>query len=345
MASLLADPSVQRSLLNSVKSTVKSLYGKSGPNQSKSQKKKKNQNGGKKGEVNVLASAPANIGVMTRSIPFRFGGSVDPNFGPILRISGHHIVCQITSDATSHANFGNVGTSSSSYTYIVIDPSGVGGTTGSVPLTPSGCPLDRFARAFAKFRFRKLRFKYMPVVNTQTAGSIGLGFSQDPAVIDNTTNYTESVLSQLNQFVTGPVWEPWYFDIKGLGSEWKFNFAFTNSTTDYAELRQCSQGALLANFADANLTAAGFFGRLELDYEVEFCDFGPFSGTSSGGLQKSIFDKRVKLADEEKVRDDEDDLSSSSSAPPSSPSVPLSGGALSSSSSTSSRIPKLVTRK
>jgi len=160
-------------------------------------------------------------------------------------------------------------------------------------------PLLTQMGVYRKWRFKKLRFVYVPKIGTNATTQIGLAwspaFSSDTAANTAASLDTVSTLEQYECSTTFPAWTTGVLDCtKHLladrlyfvnGSTWTAG-QFSNflSGTNMPVPSDLSPGCLLAAIdgSVANTT----YGRLLMEYEIELYYRGPFIATDAASSEK-----------------------------------------------------------
>jgi hypothetical protein len=190
-----------------------------------------------------------------QSVPMKNGAS---------RVNGADIIAVV---ATGASNFSGTPLTSAQ---------GVGSFLIS-PFSPQlvGTRLGIEALRFEKYRFKKLRFVFLPDVGTGTNGSVILAF--DPDATDNFVNLAPTALTSLNSLQTlmgfedsvkASVWTPFALDIKTIKSDPQ-QFYYTNYNG--GDLRLAAQGQLWV-CSGGSLPNTTSLGSIGIEYEIEFYD-------------------------------------------------------------------------
>lgn len=126
---------------------------------------------------------------------------------------------------------------------------------------------------FSKYRFTKLRFRYVPIVGTTQTGYFAMAFVSDPEDATSVDTFTvENSLARMansRRYVQVPAWEEAVLDIKpgDFSSPWYLIEA--SSITDQATARQTVAGGLIQA---AQSTGTAATGIIYIDYEMELMD-------------------------------------------------------------------------
>lgn len=149
---------------------------------------------------------------------------------------------------------------------------GIGKSALLSPAYFVGTFLGNLARSFEKYRWKRLRIRYVPKVSTATGGQIVLTSSKsvsEPVLNPSSGTFLQRAMAQGNATM-GPLWMENYIDIDCSG-EWMLVDPGTTSDPDDAiaeELQVFTQ-----------TTVAGQVGYLYAEYEIEFTEtiFTPHS--------------------------------------------------------------------
>nr|WPR18269.1 MAG: coat protein [Chemarfal virus 11] len=149
---------------------------------------------------------------------------------------------------------------------------GIGKSALLSPAYFVGTFLGNLARSFEKYRWKRLRIRYVPKVSTATGGQIVLTSSKsvsEPVLNPSSGTFLQRAMAQGNATM-GPLWMENYIDIDCNG-EWMLVDPGTTSDPDDAiaeELQVFTQ-----------TTVAGQVGYLYAEYEIEFTEtiFTPHS--------------------------------------------------------------------
>jgi len=119
------------------------------------------------------------------------------------------------------------------------------------------------ATSYDRYRFRKIKFTYIPLVPTSTSGRVGLGYDYDSS--DSPPSTRQDFFS-LTRHSEGPVWAPCTLDIPVDSS---IRFTNTHTTSD-SKLIDLGQLIVLTDATSA--TASSAIGDIICEYEVELLD-------------------------------------------------------------------------
>lgn len=142
--------------------------------------------------------------------------------------------------------------------------------------------LAGIAANFAKFKYKRIRYRYIPAVATVESGRVTLGLAYDPSDPSPTN---QSQLMTFSRAVTGPVWGDLSLDVDVN----KFNYnqhMMANSTTistllgglgstaaGFAASTALSQRSPVICLVGVDGAASSLFcGTLMIDYEIELTD-------------------------------------------------------------------------
>lgn len=122
--------------------------------------------------------------------------------------------------------------------------------------------LSGIARNYDRYRFRKLTYKYVPVVGTSTNGRVAIGF--DPDVLDPIPVLSSDFYS-LPKYKSGPVWEEHTLEIPMRNAT-----LFTRiATVADSDQKTYDFGSL---FIYINASDTALKGDLFVEYEIELLD-------------------------------------------------------------------------
>jgi hypothetical protein len=149
---------------------------------------------------------------------------------------------------------------------------GIGKSALLSPAYFVGTFLGNLARSFEKYRWKRLRIRYVPKVSTATGGQIVLTSSKsvsEPVLNPNSGTFLQRAMAQGNATM-GPLWMENYIDID-CEDEWKLVDPATTSDPDDAIAEE------LQVFVQTSV--AGQVGYLYAEYEIEFTNtiFAPHS--------------------------------------------------------------------
>lgn len=168
-----------------------------------------------------------------------------------VRLTGRQYLCDLTTDASTPALFGNVPT---------------GGAVNGIGMSPDilGGRLALLARNFTKYAFRHLRLVYEPRVATSDVGSFALAIVEDPAF----TIYLTPTYANIQGFVPsvkGPFRAELDLEYNYFGTELFFTEVDTSGSPEIRQTIQCS----LVGFPDLSSIGAVKHGDLMLEYVVD----------------------------------------------------------------------------
>jgi len=119
--------------------------------------------------------------------------------------------------------------------------------------------LSTIASKFAKYRFKKIKFTYSPIVPTSTAGNLSIAFDYESSF--NKVK-TSADLAQFSNYVSGPIWSPIEINIE-CDSLWRF----TSDVESNVELYQLGSLAICTE----GYAGGSAFGYMTCAYTCEFC--------------------------------------------------------------------------
>ncbi len=128
------------------------------------------------------------------------------------------------------------------------------------------------AALYDRYRFKKLRFRWVPIVSATTSGNIVLAFDHDP--YDGLPQSSASMCS-LSYYSTGSIWEEIILDIP-CDNTWRF----VRSGPVGGDVKTYDLGALYLSSEGVSVT--GVAGYIQADYEIEFINKNITSGVGSG---------------------------------------------------------------
>jgi hypothetical protein len=126
--------------------------------------------------------------------------------------------------------------------------------------------LTKIAQNYEFYKFRSLRFDYVPFCSTATAGEIMMGFDYDSA---DATPPTEQILSSYPGFTSGPVWNQVSAkaDPSSMEAFVKWHYVQDGFTAFTPDAQQYNAGSFFLSTANG---AGGPVGKLYVEYLVEF---------------------------------------------------------------------------
>nr|UHS71744.1 MAG: putative capsid protein [Permutotetraviridae sp.] len=236
---------------------------------------------------NKIVTAPTTESRLTYSTPFRTSGRNSKD-GWVVTVSGRHILSSVwTASDTGQPVFANTATTYSVYkATVLLDPNSNGGSATTTSFSPTGSMLSTTALNYAKFRFTKLVLHWIPFVASNQAGEMALAYADDPAawVSASSSNANYAVLSQMENFVAGPIWMPFDLNVRLKKDKWYYNYSY-NDGGDEAAVRQQAQGTILLPTEGGYGFNGGLLGRYEVSYEAEFLSPGMYN---SAGVSMRI---------------------------------------------------------
>lgn len=140
-------------------------------------------------------------------------------------------------------------------------------TSGSSWAPPE---LNALAKIYSQFAFRSLRLRYEPLVGTTTSGGVTIAVTADS---NGSGTLTETVVLSTSPNVTGPVWseKSLVVPVQYLNQKKWFPICKDQATLD----AQMGYQVLIMYWLNvANTSDDVTYGRLWLEYEVEFSGFG-----------------------------------------------------------------------
>lgn len=122
--------------------------------------------------------------------------------------------------------------------------------------------LSGIGKKYDLYRFKRLRFNYVPSIPTSEEGSVYIGLDYNTLDPPPTSS---SELCQLSHWTMNVVWKPTSLpiDLNGLG--WLYTRSGPVANADY---KTYDLGKLF--FATEGITYTGTAGYIEVDYDVEF---------------------------------------------------------------------------
>lgn len=123
---------------------------------------------------------------------------------------------------------------------------------------------------FSQFRFRKLQFRYVPIVGTTQTGYFAMAFVSDPEDVTEFGNLTvDNALSRIansKRYVQVPAWESATLVVRPEDFELPYYFIEGDNITDAGTARLATAGGL---YQVAQSTSTAATGIVYVDYEME----------------------------------------------------------------------------
>lgn len=132
--------------------------------------------------------------------------------------------------------------------------------------------LSGHAELYDKYRFRKLRFRWIPILSATTSGNVILGFDYDP--YDGVPN-NSTTMCALSYYSSGSIWDEIVLDIPCKDNIWRF----TRGGPVGGDVKTYDFGTL---YGSVDGTVAGSVGFIQVDYEIEFAHKNVGLGLGSG---------------------------------------------------------------
>jgi hypothetical protein len=210
--------------------------------------------------------------------------------------------------ATNYTSFGLSAVATSPF----FDLSPSNNTLGGFQSYAFGVGVANIARAYARYRIKRLRLTYVPVVSTSTAGSVIIGATSENFL---TTVPTPQNVADCQASLTTPVWQTASLDLTSvarINDEWLYVLA--NSAT-VAEQRQNYPCSLMASSLGipANVSGANVaYGYIRFDGIIEFTSLSDIVG----GVTAAPPARPSSPADHlSAIQSDEEDLATSVHVP------------------------------
>lgn len=128
------------------------------------------------------------------------------------------------------------------------------------------------AQLYDKYRFKRLRYRWIPMVSATTSGNVVLAFDHDP--YDGFPTNSQTMCS-LSYYKSGSIWDECVLDIPC-----SKDFLFTRAGPVGGDIKTYDMGAFYVSVEGS--PATGVLGFLQVDYEIEFTHKNVNSGIGSG---------------------------------------------------------------
>lgn len=162
----------------------------------------------------------------------------------------------VTNTATTFLDSTAIGTATITSSYVTrVSPDSFGGKVALL------------ARTYSRFRFRHIRFVYVPRVATSYAGNFVMSYCTDPGAISFATpSYTSMMNSDVAMI--SPIRECASIEMNCTSPEWYYQEL---DTTGASTFRQTAQG-LFMSLVDDTVWTTGAVGAFYVEYVLEICD-------------------------------------------------------------------------
>jgi hypothetical protein len=130
-----------------------------------------------------------------------------------------------------------------------------------------GGRIKLLAQDFEEFRFKRLRFTYVPVVAATEPGAIALAFNTDIAVNGYLAGIANIAHMSSGTFVSGNVFEELSLDVKPQDVLKRY---FDSTTGDFSFETQGKLNVLSVGGLAIPVTTSKVFGDLYLEYEIDY---------------------------------------------------------------------------
>lgn len=212
-----------------------------------------------------LVSAPASTGLVSRSAR----QSEHIISVPFNSISN----CFLAANAGTSLFHDGVGVGSFQYD---LGPGATGG--GVYQQNPFGIGISNVSRAYARYRVKRLRVTYVPIVSTAAVGSVILGATTEAFLLNAPS---PQVVADCQASLTTPVWKEASIDLSGLlmtdkNPEWLY--VRSNQVATSADQRQ-NYCCTLVTAGIGLVGALADFGYLRFDGVIEFTSLSDIVGS------------------------------------------------------------------
>jgi hypothetical protein len=149
------------------------------------------------------------------------------------------------------------------------------GSTGAMS-NPFGIGISNIAKAYARYRVRKLRVTYVPIVGTAAVGSFVLGATSENYITNFPINAQTAADCQVS--MTTPVWQEASMDLSSLlmtdkNPEWFYTYVADSSDASQRQNFCCT--LLSAGIGMQNVST---YGYLRFDGVIEFTSLSDIVG-------------------------------------------------------------------
>lgn len=206
------------------------------------------------------------------------------------RMQGSQYLCNVGTWTNNGYIFGSFPTNNpyNNITRIGVHPTCFGGR------------LAEMAAFYTNYKFRQVRFRYVPTTAVTTTGQFTIGYTMSPVVTNAQTDGTGKVLT-IEPSKSGPFYQPLMLDGKVDRATNKKNFRISFDSTAASstlEFEDTVQGALVG-IQTVNAPASTVYGLLIVDYDILFDTpiiADPGSLTLLGPITATGFDQSVPEA-------------------------------------------------
>ncbi len=147
------------------------------------------------------------------------------------------------------------------------------GLAGSFPW------LSGHAALYDKYRFKRLRFRWVPIVSATSSGNIVMAFDHDP--YDGLPSSSANMCS-LSYYATASIWQEFQLDIP-CDNVWRF----CRSGPVGGDVKTYDIGALYVSSEGTSFV--GVSGYVQVDYEIEFINKNIVNGVGGGNSFNTAF--------------------------------------------------------
>lgn len=128
------------------------------------------------------------------------------------------------------------------------------------------------AALYDRYRFKKLRFRWVPILSATNTGNVVLAFDYDP--YDGLPN-TSATMCALSHYSTASIWQEFQLDIP-CDNNWRF----CRGGPVGGDVKTYDTGALYVSTEGTNYV--GVSGYVQVDYEIEFIHKNVNQGVGGG---------------------------------------------------------------
>lgn len=228
----------------------------------KTKKKKKNTKRSAIGNMNLAQSSSRIVSAPSaRSVQIRSNYTHSP-----FRVRGSALCLQLCASAGGTPYYRTAdGVAMTSTNNITVDICGDSTTCANARMFPA--IVRNLATSFTRYRFVKLKLRYVPTVSTTDSHHILIGSNSE--VTTTAGSITPERVSITPGSLAFPAWSPGTVDpMRNLRSEWLF--ADNTPTALEPTLRQEAAGSLCFNYMGSVTTAETTFGVIYADFEIDF---------------------------------------------------------------------------
>jgi hypothetical protein len=243
------------------------------------------------GKISSIGNEMSVARSISQKNPTQFNVGSAPShrdFGNGVRITGRQYLCPLTTAAASPAIFGS-GQATTGANIYKLSPDSLNGRVALM------------ARNYTRFAFRKVRLIYTPDCSNVTAGSVAVGYSNDPETNSFSSPDFSTVQSMTPALLTA-YREPAFLDVRYTGDlTW---FSEIDPATS-ASQRQTYQGEFIA-FGSGNYGSVANLGQFWIEYVLDLygnsLDYG-YSVAVTNTTEKALVEKylqRLRITDDDR---------------------------------------------